>query len=180
MKSFSSSLPEKQARIVQFSSGRARAPIHISKCQSVFVNVNLDETLGVKTPLFSASCLRKGISGLRWGVWSWHSKNCIAASLCSALDFLQWKNHFEEARKCQNLTISPYNPGPFFQNSRNLHWSLPSLWKEDHFWAPCKWILVEINDFSCICLRFEAILNKNCCIRGLLAVFSGFQSDRGF
>ena len=63
VKSFSSSLPEKQARIVQFSLGRARATIHISKCQSVFVNVNLDETLGVKAPLFSASCLGKAFLG---------------------------------------------------------------------------------------------------------------------
>ena len=69
---------------------------------------------------------------------------------------------------------------PFFQNLRSLHWSLPSLWKEDHFWAPCKSILKEIMHFSCTCLRFEAILNKNCCIRGLLAVVFGVQSDLGF
>ena len=63
MKSFSSSLPEKQARIVQFSSGRARATIHISRCQSVFVNVILDETLEVQAPQFSASCLEKAFLG---------------------------------------------------------------------------------------------------------------------
>ena len=58
VKCFSSSLPKKQARIVQVSSGRARATIQISRCQFVFVNVSLDETLGVKSPLYSGSCPR--------------------------------------------------------------------------------------------------------------------------
>ena len=82
------------------------------------------------------------ISGLRWGVWSWRSVNCLWQICAQLLDFSSNQNQVVKPEMLKiewwTRTFSPSNLGNFFRSKEiYIDRSLP-CGKEDYFWAPCK------------------------------------------
>ena len=109
----------------------------------------VDSSLGVKC--LSIFGMSVGISGLRWGVWSWRSVNCLW-QICAQLPW--FSSNQNQVVKPEMLriewwtrTFSPYNLGNFFRSKEiYIDRSLP-CGKGDYFWAPCKEFWLKNVDF---------------------------------